>query len=144
MDSQQNQEKSISEQLTTVLGQLTTDQLRFVVARQEFATDKEAAKAIGLKPDTVYHWPDTVRQAVELMAYDGVQTALHIRKRNLAKAMLIKATGLDSADEALRQRVATEFVEWELGKAAQRTELTGADGGAIIIANVGKGMVDDL
>lgn len=120
--------KSISEELASALAQLTTDQIRFAVARQEYATDKEAAEVIGIKPDTVYHWPDTVRQAVRLMAGDGVITALHVRKSNLAKAMLIKVSGLDSDDETLRQRVATEIVEWELGKAkqVQDTNLSGA------------------
>ena len=134
--TQQNAEKSISDQLTDVLANLTTDQIRFVVARQQYSTDKEAAKAIGIRPDTVYHWPDDVKRAVELMAYDGVITALEIRRRNLAKAMLVKAAGLDSNDERLRQGVATEFIEWELGKATQKSEVTGADGGAIKLYSV--------
>jgi len=114
--------KSISEELAAVLAQLSTDQIRFVVARQECATDKEAAEAIGVKPDTVYHWPDTVREAVRLMAGDGIAVAIEVRRRNLPKAMLTKAAGLDSDDERIRQSVATEIIEWELGRATQREE----------------------
>ena len=67
------------------------------------------------------------------MAYDGIITALEIRRRNLAKAMLVKANGLDSGDERLRQSVATEFIEWELGRATQKAEVTGKDGGKLEI-----------
>lgn len=121
-ESQNNPEKSISEQLDNILAQLTTDQIRFVIARQECATDKEAAEAIGIKPDTVYHWPALVKETVRLMAEDGLVVARHIRRRNLAKAMMVKVAGLDSGDERLRQNVATEIVEWEMGRAAQPHE----------------------
>ena len=138
MTDKGNPEKSISESLETVLAQLSTDQIRFVIARQEFATDKEAAEAIGIKPDTVYHWPDIVREAVRLMVEDGMVTALHLRRRNLAKAMMVKIRGLDSKREQTRQGVATEIIEWEMGKAMQREthEHTGADGGPIELRRV--------
>lgn len=130
-ESKGNQEKSISDELSSILDQLSTDQIRFVVARQECATDKEAAEAIGIKPDTVYHWPDAVKDAVRLMAHDGIIVARNVRRRNLAKAMLIKVAGLDSEDERMRQGVATEIIEWEMGKATQPTEHSGPGGGPI-------------
>ena len=126
-------EKSIPDTLETVLAQLSTDQIRFVVARQEYTSDKEAAKAVGIKPDTVYHWPPIVAEAVRLMAEDGLVTALHVRRRNLAKAMLVKVAGLDSDDERVKQTTATEIIEWELGRAAQKQEITGPSGGPLVI-----------
>ena len=128
MSDQTNQEKSSSSQLETVLGQLSTDQIRFVVARQEFATDKEAAHEIGVKPDTVYQWKHRgipIDDAVRLMAMDGIIVAKELRRRNLAKAMAVKVAGLDSSKEPTRQSVATEIIEWEMGRASQRQELTG-------------------
>ena len=122
-DSQGNPQKSIQERLSAALSQLSTDQIRFVVARQEFSTDKEAAENIGIKPDTVYRWPEVVKEAVQLMAQDGLVTAIHLRKRNLAKAMLVKVGGLDSRDDKIAQGVATEIIEWEMGKAAQSVEI---------------------
>lgn len=119
--------KSTSDELSRVLSELSADQIRFVVARQEFSTDSEAAEAIGIKPNTVYNWPKNVKEAVRLMAADGLTTAMHIRRRNLAKAMLIKASGLNSKDERIRQSASTEIIEWELGKATQRQELGNAD-----------------
>ena len=124
MSNQETPQKSISERLDAVLDQLSTDQIRFVVARQEYATDKEAAELVGIKPDTVYRWPDEVKEAVRLMAADGVIVAKRVRRRSLAKAMLVKVDGLDSKDERLKQNVATEIIEWEMGKAEQPVSAT--------------------
>ena len=124
-----NPDESISEQLATVLRQLTSDQIRFIVARQEVATDKEAAEAIGVKPDTVYQWKSRygapIDEAVRLMIADGLVVAGELRRRNLAKAMAVKVAGLDDADSKLRQGVATEIIEWEMGKPTQPTEQKG-------------------
>ena len=120
-----------SEALEGVLGELTTDQIRFAVARQECATDKEAAEAVGISVRTVYNWPDVVKDAVRLMAFDGLVVAAHVRRRNLAKAMQVKVAGLDDEDAGLRQRVATEIIDWEMGRPTQRQEVSGPDGSAI-------------
>lgn len=143
--NQANQEKPSSDQLEQVLARLTTDQIRFVVARQQFSTDKEAAEEIGIKPDTVYQWKHKglpIDDAVRFMALDGMITALHIRKRNLAKAMAVKVAGLDSEDERLRQGVATEVIEWELGKATQGIDQTSET--TITIINKGNVDLKDL
>ena len=58
------------------------------------------------------------------MALDTAESAKAIRLRNLLKAMAIKVKGLDSNDEALRQKVATELIELELGKALQKSDVT--------------------
>ena len=134
-----NQEKSSSDALAQVVARLSTDQIRFVVARQEFSTDKEAAEAIGVKPDTVYQWKHKghpIDEAVRLMAMDGIIVASELRRRNLAKAMAVKVAGLDSSEERTRQSVSTEIIEWEMGKATQRQEVSGPDGGTLVIEYV--------
>jgi len=123
--------KSTSERLEEVLTQLSTDQVRFVIARQDVSTDKEAAEGIGIKPNTVYNWPAMVKEAVQLMAADGLIVAQHIRSRNVAKAMQVKVAGLDSGDERIRQGVATEVIEWEMGKATQGIDVSGKSSVAI-------------
>ena len=131
MQDKASQEKSSSSELGQALARLSTDQIRFVVARQEFSTDKEAAEEIGVKPDTVYQWKHRgvpIDKAVRLMAFDGVEVASELRRRNLAKAMAVKVAGLDSNKEVTRQNVATEIIEWEMGKAMQKQEITGHDG----------------
>lgn len=123
-------------QVSAVLAQLTIEQIRFVVARQRYATDKEAAEAIGLKPDTVYRWPEAVREAARALAMEGIATARELRRRYLAQAMLVKVDGLVSADEKIRQAAATEIIEWEMGKATQRQEHAGVGGKPIEIIEV--------
>ena len=126
MDQDGSEPKSyISDELKELLPQLSIEQIQFVVARQIYITDKEAAKSCGLKPDTVYHWPPTVQQAVRLMSRDGVTTALHIRRRALCKAMLVKVGALDHPKPEIAQAAATEIIEWELGKATQTQKVEG-------------------
>lgn len=140
---QQKEENYTSERLEQVLAQLTTDQIRFVVARQECSTDKEAADAVGISAQTVYRWPDIVKEAARLMALDGVVAARHILRKSLAKAMLVKVAGLDLDDERIRQAVSTEIIEWEMGKAKQTTEHTGEVGQVIRVIG-GVDLDDDL
>ena len=103
----------------------------------ETTTDKDAAESVNLKPDTVYHWKSRdgapIEEALQLMIADGLVVAHHVRRRNIAKAMMVKVAGLDSEDERLRQNVSTEIIEWEMGKASQRTvvEGTGKDGAVV-------------
>jgi len=130
-----------SDRLEEVLHQLTADQKRFIVARQSHTSDRSAAESIDISPNTVKNWKvkgAPIDEAVDLMAHDGVVVALHVRRENLAKAMLVKVAGLDSEDERMRQNVATEVIEWELGKATQPTKLGGTgEDGAFIVRVVG-------
>jgi len=110
-----------------MLARLSIDQVRFVVARSEVSTDKEAAQNIRVSPESVKRWKREgapIDETLRLLAHDGVVTALHLRKRNLAKAMAVKVAGLDDPDSKVRQGVATEVIEWELGSAVQKQEHT--------------------
>ena len=135
---QKKEVKSTSEQLEAVLGRLTSDQIRFVVARQEFSTDKDAAEAIEIKPNTVSKWKADypIDDAVRLMAMDGIIVAKELRRRNLAKAMAVKVAGLDSGKEQTRQNVATEIIEWEMGRATQKVESKGEVKNEVIVSYV--------
>lgn len=143
----ENPEKSVPEQLEAVLARLTPAQIRFVTKRQETATDKEAAIAIGVRPDTVTHWKcrdhAPIDLAIKLTEQDNATTARHIRKRNLAKAMHVKAAGLDSEDERIRQAVATEIIEWELGKAQQGIQHSGTGPHGEILTRDARDLTDD-
>ena len=87
-------------------------------------TKKDAAEAIQLTPDTIYRWPDYVDDAL-LLAQENLHDAIiEMRKQSALKAMSVKVALLDSEDENVRSRAATELIEWELGKAMQRGELT--------------------
>lgn len=122
-DEQKSAPKSISEQLSEVLATLSKDQIRFVVALMDHPSKKEAAESIDIKPDTAYRWNGEIDKAAQLMALDRAEAAKAIRRNAIVKAMAVKLAGLDSDDESIRQKVATELIEWELGKALQRTDV---------------------
>ena len=110
------------------------------MARQEFSTDKEAAQEIGVSPETVKKWKykgAPIDEAVDLMVADGLVIAAELRRRHLAKAMAVKVAGLDSGKEQTRQAVASEIIEWEMGKARQKVEHSGDEGAAPIRILVG-------
>lgn len=102
-----------------VFGNLSKDQLRFVVKMQECSSKKDAAEELGLKVQTVYNWPSIVDDAIRLLALDIVESSRQMRKSALARAIAVKIAGLDSSDERVRQAAATEIIEAELGKATQ-------------------------
>lgn len=108
----ENHRKATSEALAAILAELSTDQIRFVIARQEYSTDKAAAKAVDIKPNTIKRWKmdgTPIDEAVRLMVFDGLAVALELRRRHLAKAMAVKVAGLDDDDGRLRQGVSTIF-----------------------------------
>lgn len=133
-----NQQKSTPNQNISPFDLLNDNQWRYVTACIENPSfnQKQAAEHVGIKANTVYTWDDYVKDAIELARKDIHQATLARRKALTLKALAVKASGLDSEDENIRQRTATELLEWELGKATNRTEHTGAGGGAIEVRNV--------
>ena len=130
---------NIKERIREISAQLSPLQLRFVAAMESCIKKKDAAKAINIQPQTAYQWDERkiIDELIELIALDVVESAKQIRKRNLVKAMAIKSAGLDSDDEDTRQKVATELIEWELGKAKQAIDHT-TDGEKIIVTLKGE------
>jgi hypothetical protein len=119
---QENQEKS---RLQTILAQLTKDQLRFVVAMQEHKTKDAAAKALHMKPDTVYHWDaELIDEAINLMALDIVNSALEQHRLATNKAAAVRVAGLDSKNEVIRQKAAADILDRTLGKVMQNVDVT--------------------
>lgn len=147
----ENRQQPSIDELQAVLKRLTTDQIRFVVSRQEHISDRAAAEAVGIRPATISDWKYNgapIDLAVRLMAMDGIIVARELRRRNLAKAMATKVAGLDLDDAKLRQAVATEIIEWEMGTATQRRDVTTAgmpidSGPLVIIAPADLDVTDD-
>lgn len=124
--TQKNTEIYISNgagELESILAQLSHDQLRYVTVRLQMESKSDAAKAVGLKPNTCSHWPSYVERAVTLISQQQLETARHILEHTLVKAMMVKIAGLDSPKEQTRQAVATEIIEWNLGRPRQQTDL---------------------
>lgn len=95
-------------------------------------TKADGARFIGIKPNTVYNWDKYVDKAITLAREDMHRAALTVRKQSLLKAMRVKLALLDSDDEGVRGRAATDILEWELGKATQPLGGPGKDGEIIV------------
>lgn len=116
---------NLDKEYQELLNGLTTNQLRFIVARLDSKSDAEAARMIGMDEKTPVRWAEKkqIDRALELAAYDGAVLALTMRRKTLPRAMAVKIAGLESVDERVRQSAATELIEAELGKALQRAEV---------------------
>ncbi len=110
---------------------MSLNQRRFVVQMAVSATKKEAAEAVGLSKHTIYNWPPRVMAAVALYQEHIRTAAAEILAEAAAKAALIKVAGLDSDDERVRQRSASELLERAFGRPTQRQEVSGPDGGEL-------------
>lgn len=103
--------------------------MRFVAARLESDTDKEAALKIGLLPTTVSAWPERelIKEALTLMTQQATQGARAILHRNAIKAAMVKSKGLDSDDPKIAQQAASDILSWVIGKPTQRNEISLSD-----------------
>jgi hypothetical protein len=121
------------DRLAEILPQLNANQLRYLAVRHDCSSDLEAASALGIKVNTIYDWPPVVKEALNLMLHDGVVIASEILRRNSSKAAAIKAAGLDSEEERIRQDSASEILDRTLGKPMQRNEISGPDGTPLFV-----------
>jgi len=76
-------------ELSGILKQLTADQLKFVAARLNARTDKDAAETIGIPSQTVYNWSNksAVDEAVKLAQLDTIEVARERLRRLLVTAI---------------------------------------------------------
>jgi hypothetical protein len=127
----QTREKKLKNIITDdPFSMLSDTQWRYVTAmldNPEFSK-ADGARAVGLVPRSIYNWPDYVDDAIELAREDMHRAALTVRKQSLLKAMRVKLALLDSDNESVRNRAATDILEWELGKAAQPLGTKDTDG----------------
>jgi len=110
-------------ELAAILPLLSYAQMRYVTARLHIPEKSAAAKAVNILPATMYKWPDYVERAVILIGQQQLDSARYLLEHTLVRAMMVKIAGLDSPKEQTRQAVATEIIEWNLGRPRQQTDL---------------------
>ena len=116
-----------TERFRQICARLNVQQLRFVAARINVDTDREAAEACGLGADCITNWKRKgapIDEAVRLLAMDGVILAGALLRHSVAEAAMVKRSGLDSIDERIRQAAATDILDRELGRAMQLQSIT--------------------
>ena len=134
MSKENNTETPENQHIDDVFSLLSSSQWRFVTAMVENPSysKKDGAAHIGITADTVYRWPEYVNEAIAKARQNVHDAALSRRKQAVLKAVAVKIALLDSEDESVRSRAASELIEWELGKATNKTEHTGADGSELV------------
>jgi len=106
----------------------------YVLARSDAFSNNQALKAcrfsIGWLRNNVI---DDLNSRAESLRKDKAIRASMILADAVEEAARVKAAGLKSRDERVKQAVATEIIDRELGKVPQRQEVTGKDGGVIVV-----------
>lgn len=117
---------------SNVFDSLDERETAYVLARSDAFSNNQALKACGFSIGWLRNKDiDDLNARAESLRKDKAIRASMILSEAVEEAARVKASGLKSRDERVKQAVATEIIERELGKVPQRTELTGADGGAI-------------
>ena len=119
--------------LQEILEGLTTEQVRYVTKRPFVRYDYEAAKAVGVAPETVSRWKNKadIDEAVRLMCFDGVIAAGVLLHRFLPEAAQELVAELAHKRADIRQRAAKEILDRGGLPATSKTEVTGKDGGPV-------------
>ncbi len=110
--------------LEEIWPQLTWNQKRYVAIAHQHPDKASAAKALRIKAQTMYRWPEIVDEAAELVVGDLIEIAKSELQGAVLKAAQIKIEGLDSKGKRLAQDAATEILDRTLGKPTQRQDIT--------------------
>lgn len=121
--------------LRTQIENLEPLKAQWVYARATVRTDKEAYRAIGVSHSAFYKWPEKERAELREMA-GRLKADVQLRVMQMLEdaaedAAQVKVAGLKSRHDSIKQSVASEILDRVLGKAIQRQEVTGEDGGAV-------------
>ena len=128
--------------LDKVFEGLNEREIAYVLARSESVSNSEALRKCGFSQGWLSK-RDIVKlnsRADEIRVNKAVRAAL-ILEGAVEQAAKVKVAGLKVRDERIKQAVATEILDRELGKPTQRQEVTGKDGGVIVIRMTGD--IDD-
>ena len=121
--------------LSTELAQLTDQRLDYVMARSKVNSDRKAIIESGINRNTFYSWPveerDRLNELAQRIKREAATRALMVIQDAAEEAARVKVSGLKSRNEHVKQDSATEILDRVVGKATNKTELTGKDGGAI-------------
>ena len=106
----------------------------YVLARSDAFSNNQALKACGFSIGWLRNKDiNDLNSRAESLRKDKAIRASMILADAVEEAARVKAAGLKSRDERVKQAVATEIIDRELGKVPQRQEVTGKDGGVIVV-----------
>jgi hypothetical protein len=107
--------------LRTELDQLEDARLAYVMARSKVNSDRQGYLDAGIAKATFYLWPSEQREKLNELAQqlkrETATRALMVLQDATEDAALVKAAGLKSRDERVKQAAATEILDRTIGKA---------------------------
>lgn len=123
--------------LRTELDKLTDQRLDYVIARSRVNTDSQALREAGIGRSSFYSWTLEERTALNELAQrvkrEVALRAVMVLQDAAEDAAQVKVSGLKSRNEHVKQSASTEILDRVIGKAVNKTEITGANGGALVI-----------
>ena len=127
-------ESSQVNRLQELINGFSIEQLQYLAKRPFVRYDKDAAKLVGVSPETVSRWGNKaeVDEAVLLMAADGVIVAGEILRRHLPEAAQEMVDELTSKRVDVRHKAAKEVLDRGGVSTTQKIEHSGS-----VDANVG-------
>ena len=123
--------------LRNELDKLQERELAFVMARSKSLTDKSAYTECGISRSSFYDWAEDRRQYLNKLAQrikrEASFRALMVLQDNAEKAADTIGKLMDSRNENIKLRASQDTLDRTVGKAPQPVEVSGKDGGKIII-----------
>lgn len=123
--------------LSKVFESLDERELEYVLARVDAKSNAEALRNCGFSQGWLNNRDiDDLNQRAHKIRINKAVRASIILEEATVEAAKVKAKGLKSRDERVKQAVATEILDRALGKPTQRQDIT-TDGSKITIRLVG-------
>lgn len=123
--------------LRTELDQLEDARLAYVMARSKVNSDRQGYLDAGIAKATFYLWPTEEREKLNDLAQrvkrETATRAIMVLQDAAEDAAVVKAAGLKSRDERVKQAAATEILDRTIGKTTTTVALTGSNGQPIVI-----------
>lgn len=121
-------------EIKAVFDGLDPREIEYVKARANAKSDTEACKIANVSRGWLFQHnaPDLLERAMAFKA-DVTYRAQEILESAVEEAARVKAAGLKVRDERIKQAAATEILDRKFGKPTQRQEVTGKDGGTIVV-----------
>lgn len=114
------------QELQEIWSDLRPKQKQWVAAMQQAGTMGEAAKEVGLKPGTIYQWPEKVRvRAVNLYADATAELAMQELEEALTEAAMVKTKEVRNpgSTERSQQAAASDIMDRVMGKPTQKQDI---------------------
>jgi hypothetical protein len=123
--------------LRTELNNLDEREFAYVIARSKVNSDNKAIKESGISSSTFYNWEESRREKLNELAQrfkrETGMRVLMIMQDNAERAAKTVTNLMDSRNENIKLKASQEVLDRSVGKTAQSLEVSGKDGGKIVV-----------